>query len=253
MSAQADWKSALKLVQRKLLPPCVCRYLECNSNNLKCRMMKWVFYLAATGLQWSLWWWPYRVALQKIQNEGSNLLLLQLVFMVSTLHDSNDVVRDSLGKLMGIFYRDKFISRAMNRQHPASLWDGDWCTVHICWQPLLYILFHNSKLQISSIISNIQESLIFQLLQPLLPTQSPSNSCHRNRKQSSPKLKPLNGFSNCRIHFPITIAEFHSRIMEFLSLQSMDAETCSLRCILEQCFQDTNEALLKKLQAWFRV
>jgi hypothetical protein len=91
------------------------------------------------------------------------------------------------------------------------------------------------------------------LLQPLLPTQSPSNSCHRNKKQSSPKLKPLNGFSNCRIHFPITIAEFHSRIMEFLSLQSMEAETCSLRCILKQCFQDTNEALLKKLQAWFRV
>jgi hypothetical protein len=25
---------------------------------------------------------------------------------------------------------------------------------------------------------------------------------------------------------------------------------CSLRCILQQCFQDTNEALLKKLQVW---
>lgn len=173
--------------------------------------MKWVFYLAATRLQWSPWWQLYRVALQKIQNEGSNLLLLKLVFMVSTLHDSNDMVRDSLGKLMGIFYRDKFISRAMNRQHPALVWDGDWCTVHICRQPLLYVLFHNSKLQISSIISNIQESLLFQLLQPLLPTQSPSNSCHRNKKQSQSKTKTLewilqlqNPFPNydCGVSFP---------------------------------------------------
>jgi hypothetical protein len=56
-----------------------------------------------------------------------------------------------------------------------------------------------------------------------------------------------NPFPNydCGVSFPES--------WKFLSMQCMDAETCSLRCILKQCFQETNEAILKKLQVWVRV